>query len=130
LEVAERDQASGLASIFATSEQSIVAELQHIQQALAEADPTLAQSLDRRRQKILFHIDTLRKKALRSAVTRDETTQRRIDTLFDSLLPHGSLQERELNVLTLLNKYGTGLIDWLYGSIDLNDKGHRVLTFK
>ena len=130
LEVAERDESSGLAAIFETSEKSIRTELQRIEQALAEGDPTLARSLDRRRQKILFHIETLRRKALRSEVARDETMQRRIDTLFESLLPHGSLQERELNVLTLLNKYGAGIIDWLYGCIDLNDKNHRVVNFK
>jgi len=56
--------------------------------------------------------------------------QRRIDTLFDSLLPHGTLQERELNVISLLNKYGSPMIDWLYGAVDLNDKNHRVVNFK
>jgi uncharacterized protein YllA (UPF0747 family) len=103
--------------------------LARVEERLSEVDATLAASLDRRRKKILFHISTLRDKALRSQLARDEVMQRRIETLFDSLLPNGSLQERGLNIVTFLNKYGASFIDWLYDAIDLNDKGHRVLKF-
>ena len=53
--------------------------------------------------------------------------RRRIDNIFDALLPNGVLQERELNVVTFLNKYGTSFIDWMYDAVDLTDKGHRVV---
>ena len=129
LEAAKQVDRSGLDATFAAAEQKIEAELSSIEQRLATTDQTLAASLDRRRSKIRFHLRTLRDKALRSQAARDGVTGNRIDTLFDALLPHGSLQERELNVLTFLNKYDLGLIDWIYECIDLDDKGHRILEF-
>jgi uncharacterized protein YllA (UPF0747 family) len=64
---------------------------------------------------------------LRSEVEKDETLRRRIENIFDVLLPNSALQERELNVMTFLNKYGVSFIDWIYNAVDLRDKGHRIL---
>jgi hypothetical protein len=42
-------------------------------------------------------------------------------------LPHGSLQERTINVSYFIDRHGTHFIDWIYSAIDLDDKGHRVI---
>jgi uncharacterized protein YllA (UPF0747 family) len=58
---------------------------------------------------------------------KDETVNRRVLSLFTSLLPHGSLQERTINVSYFIDRHGTHFIDWIYSAIDLDDKGHRVI---
>lgn len=116
-----------MAGIFADVEQRVNAELDRLDEALCESDVTLAANLATRRRKIIYHISTLRKKALLAETRKDETMMRQIDDLFNSLLPSGGLQERTLNVFSFINKHGFGFIDLLYNSVDLNDKGHRVV---
>lgn len=116
-----------MAGLFADVEKKINAELDRLDQMLSESDVTLAANLATRRRKILYHIATLRKKALLAETKKDETMRRQIDDLFDSLLPMGGLQERSLNVFGFINKHGLGFIDLLYTSVDLNDKDHRIV---
>ncbi|MFN0141788.1 MAG: bacillithiol biosynthesis cysteine-adding enzyme BshC [Pyrinomonadaceae bacterium] len=116
-----------LAGLFADVEEKINAELHRLDEALSESDVTLAANLATRRRKIIYHIETLRKKALLAETKKDETMRRQIDDLFNSLLPSGGLQERSLNVFSFINKHGFGFIDVLYDSVDLNDKGHRIV---
>ncbi|MFL6375116.1 MAG: bacillithiol biosynthesis cysteine-adding enzyme BshC [Pyrinomonadaceae bacterium] len=127
LNAAERELAPDLARLFADVEELINGELNRLDQRLADADPTIAASLATRRKKIVYHLKSLREKTLRSEMQKDETMRRRIDNLFDSLLPNGVLQERELNVVTFLNKYGPAFTDWIYNALDLTDKGHRIV---
>ncbi len=115
------------ARMFADVEEKINTELNRLDQALSQMDVTLAANLATRRRKILYHIAALRKKYhLRRAET-DETINRRLKSLFTTLVPQGHLQERTLNVVSLLDRFGPGFLDRVYASIDLDDKGHRVI---
>ena len=127
MDAAERELAPDLAILFADVEGRINAELDRLDERLSTADATLAASLATRRNKVLYHLNTLREKTLRSEVRKDETMRRRIDGIFDTLLPNGVLQERELSVVTFLNKYGMSFIDWICNAVDLSDKDHRIL---
>ncbi len=113
--------------IFADAEERINKELDKLEVPLSHIDPTLAESLTKRKQKIIYHIGVLRKKARRASLERDEIIHRQITSLFNSLLPNNGLQERALGILSFLNFYGPELIDWLYDSVDLDNKDHRVL---
>lgn len=124
---AERVLSPGLTVLFDDVEEKIKAGLSQLDEALAASDPTLAANLATRRRKILYHIATLRSKALMSEMNKDETIRRHIDDLFNSLLPRGALQERSLNVSNFINKHGFGFIDLLYDSVDLNDRDHRII---
>jgi len=127
LKTAERIHGGDSAVTFADVEEIVNTQLNRLDRLLSDSDPSLAANLATRRRKIIFHIGVLRQKALFSAVQRDETAIRRIDSLFANLLPNGALQERSLNVLVYLNKFGPGFLDWLYTAIDLNDDGHRII---
>jgi len=115
------------ARVFAEAEEIINTELNRLDRNLSQTDPTLAENLANRRRKILYHIGALRKKFHLSEIRRDETINRRIESLFASLWPQNALQERTLNALTFLNTHGVYFIDWIYGAIDLDDKTHRVI---
>ncbi len=113
--------------LFADAEENINLELNRLDQELSRIDPTLAANLATRRRKILYHIEALRKKFHRVQIQRDENLNRRLLSLFSSLWPEGQLQERVLNVETFASRYGLHFIDWLYDSVDLDDRRHRVL---
>jgi bacillithiol biosynthesis cysteine-adding enzyme BshC len=114
------------AKLFADVEERINTELNRLDQALSQIDITLAANLATRRRKILYHIAAMRKKYYFRRAEIDETINRRLESLFTSLLPHGGLQERTLNVVSFLDRFGPNFVDWIYDSIDLEDKGHRV----
>lgn len=115
------------AKLFAESEEKINMELHRLDEALSRMDVTLAANLATRRRKILYHIAAMRKKYHGRRAETDETINRRLKSAFETLLPHGHLQERTLNVVSFLDRFGPAFIDWIYESIDLEDKGHRIV---
>ncbi|MEJ7861090.1 MAG: bacillithiol biosynthesis cysteine-adding enzyme BshC [Pyrinomonadaceae bacterium] len=116
-----------MANVFAEVEEKINIQLNRLDRNLLELEPTLSENLATRRQKILYHISNLRRKFQHAQIQKDRVVQRQIETLFASLVPHKSLQERTLNIIPFLNLYGLNLIDWVYDAIDLDDKEHRIL---
>jgi len=127
LHLAEKSGASGTAQLFADAEEKINTEMNRLDQHLAQIDTTVADNLAKRRRKMIYHIVTLRKKALLAQLRKDEVTSRQIENLFAALLPNGGLQERTLNVFSFLNKFGPNFIEWLYRAIDLEDNDHRIV---
>ncbi len=115
--------------LFADSEEKINTELNRLDQALSAIDVTLAENLATRRRKIIYHIAALRKKYQFRRVEIDEIIDRRVRDAFVALLPNGHLQERTLNVVSFLDRFGPSFIDIVYDSIDLDDSGHRVIYF-
>ncbi|MEQ1645444.1 MAG: bacillithiol biosynthesis cysteine-adding enzyme BshC, partial [Pyrinomonadaceae bacterium] len=113
--------------LFAEVEETINSELNRLDQAVSNIDTTLAANLATRRRKIIYHIAALREKTLRAHLRNDETFRRRLDALFAGVLPNDGLQERTINVVSFLNKYGLNFVDWVYDAIDLDDKEHRII---
>lgn len=127
--IVERHINKDTASLFADVEEKINTELHRLDENLSGIDATLAENLAKRRRKILYHIAALRNKFHHVQLRKDETINRQIESMFASLMPHGALQERSINVGYFLNRYGRNFVDWIYQSTDLDDKGHRLLYF-
>lgn len=115
------------ARLLSDVEENINAELHKLGSELNKIDPTLAANLATRRRKIVYHIVALQKKFHRVQGERDETVNRQLRSAFTELMPRGALQERTVGITTYLNRHGHYFIDWLYDSIDLDDKGHRII---
>jgi bacillithiol synthase len=113
--------------IFAEVEEKINAQLNRLDQNLVALEPTLADNLGRRRRKIIYHIGALRNKFYHAEMRRNEIIERQLEDVFTALVPHKHLQERTINVTSFLNRYGFKLIDWIYETIDLDDKEHGIL---
>ena len=116
-----------MAQIFAEVDFKINAELNRLDQNLSQIEPTLAESLANRRQKIVYHLSNLRTKFHNSQMRKDKVISRQIETALNSLVPHKHLQERTINATSFINRHGLYLIDWIYQAIDLDDKEHRII---
>lgn len=125
--IAEKYLNQETAQIFVEAEEIINAQLNLLNQNLSISEPTLAMSLAKRREKILWHISALRKKYHRAEILKNETVNRRLKTLFTSVLPNDALQERTLNVLVFLNLYGENFTEWVYNAIDVDETGHQII---
>ena len=115
------------ARTFAEVEEIVNAELDRLERELQSVEPTLAANLSNRRRKILWHLGALRKKYHRAEMLKNETVQRRIENLFAAILPHNALQERTLNVTSFLNRFGENFINWIYETIETDERNHQIL---
>jgi bacillithiol biosynthesis cysteine-adding enzyme BshC len=102
-------------------------ELDNLQEQLRRVDPTLADALDKGRRKINYQIDGLRTRFNRAQVGRDEAVHRQIERAFDLLYPGKSLQERHINITSLLARHGLYVVEWIYDAIDLGSNDHEVV---
>jgi bacillithiol biosynthesis cysteine-adding enzyme BshC len=115
--------------VFADAEEKINTELNRLDRELSKIDPTLAESLAKRRRKIIYHIGALYKKYGNTRLRKDEVANRRLNALFISLFPHRGLQERTLNFAAFANRFGMQFLDWMYDATDVENKDHRVVYF-
>jgi bacillithiol synthase len=122
--IAERD---GAAKVFEETEAVFNAQLDRLRDSLAAVDPTLADALKGGRDKILYQINNLRTRFVHNRTKRDEIMTGQIEKLFAILFPNKNLQEREINAAYFLARYGPGLIDQLYGEVDLESHDHKLV---
>jgi bacillithiol biosynthesis cysteine-adding enzyme BshC len=102
-------------------------ELDALQEQLLRVDPTLAGALDTGRRKINYQIDGLRARFQRAQMSRDEAVHRQLQRAFDLLYPNKALQERSINITSLLSRHGRYVVDWIYDAIDLASTEHQIV---
>lgn len=125
--IVERFLNTEMTQLFNEVEANIENDLLKLDKSLKVLDPTLADNLENRRRKIIYHIANLRSKFHNSQLKKDEVIHRQIEAAFASLLPNRTLQERTLNLSSFVNLHGSFFVDWIYSAIDLDDKGHRII---
>ncbi len=126
-QIVEKHLNREMGQLFGEVEEKINIELNRLDRSLTAYEPTLAENLANRRRKIIYHIGNLRNKFHHAQMRKDAVVMRQIETLFSALLPNRHLQERSLNIASLINNHGLYLIDWIYAAIDLDDKEHRII---
>jgi uncharacterized protein YllA (UPF0747 family) len=125
--VVEEYLGADTAKLFAKAEQNVNEELDRLREELETVDPTLASALDTGRKKINYQLDGLRTRFVRTQMTRDEAAHRQLQRAFDQLYPNKDLQERHINVTSLLARHGTYVIEWIYNAINLGSDEHQVV---
>lgn len=102
-------------------------ELDALQERLRQVDPTLADALDKGRAKIKYQLDGLRTRFQRAQIGRDEALRRQLERAFDLLYPEKTLQERHINIASLLARHGRYVVDWMFDAIDLGSNEHEIV---
>jgi bacillithiol synthase len=125
--IVEKFLNSDVSKTFAEVEEIINAQINRLDRTLLPIEPTLSESLGKRRRKIMWHIGSLRQKFYQAEIRRHETANRRLENAFNALYPHKGLQERTLNVTSLIARHGTNILDWIYDAIDTDTKEHQIL---
>ena len=125
--VVEEYLGADTAKLFSKAEQNVNHELDRLRQELETVDPTLASALDTGRKKINYQLEGLRTRFVRAQMTRDEAAHRQLLRAFDQLYPNKDLQERHINITSLLARHGTYVIEWIYNAINLGSNEHQVV---
>jgi len=115
------------AELFDQVRDRLSAELESLRPSLNAVDATLAGALDTSRQKVLHQIETLRTKFVNAEARRNDTLERHLDAVTNSLFPEKKLQERVINVSSFLVRYGLGFIGRLEEALALDTREHQVI---
>ena len=123
----EEHLAADSAKLFANAEQNVNHELDRVRHELEAIDPTLASALETGRKKINYQLDGLKQRFVRAQMSRDEAVHRQLQRAFDQLYPNKDLQERHINVTSLLARHGTYVIEWIFNAINLGSNEHQIV---
>jgi uncharacterized protein YllA (UPF0747 family) len=112
---------------FEKTEGAVNSDLDNLREQLRSIDPTLADALETGRRKINYQLEGLRTRFHRAQMARDEAAHRQMLRAFDQLCPNKELQERHINVTSLLARHGRYVIDWIYNAINIGSNEHQVV---
>ena len=125
--VVEEHLGADTAKTFETTEEAVNRRLDDLREQLRGIDPTLADALETGRRKINYQLEGLRTRFHRAQMARDEAAHRQLQRAFEQLYPHKELQERHINITSLLARHGRYVVDWIYNSINIGSVEHHVV---
>lgn len=116
-----------LEELFAGAAKRLDEVLNEMKFGLNYVDPTLLGALDNTRAKVEAQLSVLKAKAMAAQARRHETALKQIDKVMNNIFPNGNLQERELNVVYYMNKYGSSFPRWLANELKVDAFAHQVI---
>ncbi|MCA1606488.1 MAG: bacillithiol biosynthesis cysteine-adding enzyme BshC, partial [Acidobacteria bacterium] len=125
--VVEEHLGADTAKSFARTEDTVNGELDSLREQLRSIDPTLADALETGRRKINYQLEGLRTRFHRTQMARDEAAHRQLQRAFDQLYPNKELQERHINITSLLARHGRYVIDWIYNATNIGSNEHQIV---
>jgi bacillithiol biosynthesis cysteine-adding enzyme BshC len=125
--VVEEHLGAETAQAFNHTEESVRRELDALQEHLRQVDPTLSDALETGRRKINYQLEGLRTRFHRAQMQRDRAAHRQLERAFAALYPHKALQERHINITSLVARHGRYVIQWIYDAINLGSTDHQIV---
>lgn len=126
--VAEHVSDVKIEELFGGVSGSIGETLGSLKDGLARIDPTLAGALETAKSKMDFQIDALKQKAIAAQKRQNEIALRQVEKAANHVFPASNFQERELNILHFLNKYGLEFLRWLRGELVIDSFRHQIIN--
>lgn len=125
--VVEQHLGKDVAGAFDNTDAAVDAALDSLGDALRGFDPTLAEALKGGRKKIRHQLDGLRARFHRARIGRDRAALRQLERASTALYPERALQERHVNVTSLLARHGPYAVEWIHDAIDLSTNDHHIV---
>lgn len=125
--VVEEHLGAQTAQSFVKTEETVNGELDNLREQLRSIDPTLADALETGRRKINYQLEGLRTRFHRAQMARDEAAHRQLIRAFEQLYPHKELQERHINITSLLARHGRYVVEWIYNAINIGSNEHQIV---
>ena len=108
-------------------ESDIQVKLEKLENVFLDLEMSISSSFDRIKKNIKKEIKVLNKKLYSELKRQDEFTVEGINKIYMNIFPNNNLQEREINIISYLNRYGFGFIDDLYSTLKPMDFIHKIL---
>jgi bacillithiol biosynthesis cysteine-adding enzyme BshC len=126
--VARRDMDVDLDALFGDVQPPIHRALNDLKPQMEAVDRTLGPSVEAARAEIADVLDELKSKAMRAEKRAQNQKRAQLAKAQANLFPEGAPQERVVNVLYFLDKYGGApLLADLLGDLSLDTRAHQVV---
>jgi len=93
-------------------------------------DPTLLGPLEHTQTKVDEVLTALKNKTVEAQRKRHEIALRQISRVSNSLFPDNMFQERFINIIYYMNKYGLNVPQILYRDLQIDQFQHQLLTIE
>ena len=113
--------------IFADAENEIELSFDRLREKLFELDKTIADTSKKYRGKIFSAIGELKGKAEQAQNQKYEVTLRQLDRACTILFPAENLQERVLNYIYFVDKYGKEFINKIFNQLEIDKFEHQII---
>jgi len=116
--------------LFSNTLGTVSESLTSLKDGLESIDPTLVPAMENTLVRMQGALNNLKEKTLSAQVRQHEISLRQLDKVAISLFPNSNLQEREMNIIYFLNKYGLELLRWLSSELILDKFMHQVINLE
>jgi bacillithiol biosynthesis cysteine-adding enzyme BshC len=116
--------------LFSNTFGTVSESLTSLKDGLQTIDPTLVSALENTLLKMQNAIDSLKDKTIAAQKRQHEISLRQLDKVSISIYPNSNLQEREINIIYFLNKYGLEFLRWLNNELVIDKYMHQVINLE
>ena len=116
--------------LFSNTLGTVSESLTSLKDGLESIDPTLVPAMENTLVRMQGALNNLKEKTLSAQVRQHEISLRQLDKVAISLFPNSNLQEREMNIIYFLNKYGLELLRWLRSELVLDKFMHQIINLE
>jgi len=109
------------------TEKDVLERLNVLEGTLKDSGMNISSSFDRIKRNMKKEIMVLERKIYSELKKQDGVISESISKAYANIFPGDNLQEREINIITYLNKYGFGFIEELYSAVKPFDFTHKFL---
>lgn len=121
------DAGADISNLFKDTVQAISSLFEPVNDKMNLIDKTLIDLTKKTKERIEQSIDFLKSKAIEAEKRKHEATIRQLGKVRNILYPNDNLQERELNFIYFMNKYGSDFLKWVFSELAINKFEHQVL---
>lgn len=93
----------------------------------AKVDQTLLSGVDNLKERMNQNLEQFKGKLINAQAKKSDVATNQIDKVVNNIYPNHNLQERVINVLYFLNKYGDNFIKRLFNEIEIDNFNHQVI---
>ncbi len=93
----------------------------------AKVDQTLLSGVDNLKERMNQNLEQFKGKLINAQAKKSDVATNQIDKVVNNIFPNHSLQERVINVLYFLNKYGENFINKLFNEIETDNFNHEII---
>ena len=116
--------------LFSNTFGTVSESLTSLKDGLEAIDPTLVPAMENTLQKMQGALNNLKEKTISAQIRKNEISLRQLDKVAVSLFPNSNLQEREMNIIYFLNKYGLEFVRWLHSELVLDKYAHQIINLE
>ncbi len=125
--VIEKLDDNNINTLFDNTLEQFTEIYQNLEEHISAIDKTLIDAINKNKQRTFQNLQNLKDKVAKAQSRRYEDSLRQIERVRNLLYPNDNFQERELNIVYYLNKYGKDFIKQLYSRLSINRFSHQII---